>query len=82
MPKLTAPLALALLTIAAVVGVTLSVAMDRASLMGNCPQLVAVTAKWLVDSINGFVNTGMISRAFIGFVLLPLAGNTAGKAPS
>lgn len=39
--------------------------------------LVAVTAEWLVDSINGLVEQGGISREFVGLVLLPIVGNAA-----
>ncbi|KAH9856457.1 calcium/proton exchanger [Lenzites betulinus] len=39
--------------------------------------LVAVTAEFLVDSINGLVATGHINREFIGLILLPIVGNAA-----
>ncbi|KAI0649267.1 calcium/proton exchanger [Trametes meyenii] len=39
--------------------------------------LVAVTAEFLVDSINGLVDTGNINREFIGIILLPIVGNAA-----
>jgi hypothetical protein len=39
--------------------------------------LVAVTAKWLVDSIDGLTSGGGISREFIGLILLPIVGNAA-----
>ncbi|KAI0635672.1 calcium/proton exchanger [Trametes polyzona] len=39
--------------------------------------LVAVTAEFLVDSINGIVATGHINREFIGLILLPIVGNAA-----
>jgi Ca2+:H+ antiporter len=39
--------------------------------------LVAVTAEWLVDSIDGLANTGGISKEFIGLILLPIVGNAA-----
>lgn len=39
--------------------------------------LVAVTAEWLVDSINGLVDQGGISREFVGLILLPIVGNAA-----
>ncbi|OJT15202.1 Vacuolar cation/proton exchanger 5 [Trametes pubescens] len=38
---------------------------------------VAVTAEFLVDSINGIVSTGNINREFIGLILLPIVGNAA-----
>ena len=41
-------------------------------------QLVAVTAEFLVDSINGMVEGGNISKEFIGLILLPIVGNAAG----
>jgi len=39
--------------------------------------LVAVTAEFLVDSINGLVSTGKISLEFVGIILLPIVGNAA-----
>jgi len=39
--------------------------------------LVAVTAEWLVDSIDGLANAGGISKEFIGLILLPIVGNAA-----
>ena len=42
-------------------------------------QLVAVTAEFLVDSINGMVEGGNISKEFIGLILLPIVGNAAGE---
>ncbi|KAL0562976.1 hypothetical protein V5O48_019102, partial [Marasmius crinis-equi] len=40
--------------------------------------LVAVTAEWLVDSINGMVeNSPIITKEFIGIILLPIVGNAA-----
>ena len=42
-------------------------------------QLVAVTAEWLVDSINGLTETHGISKEFVGMILLPIVGNAAGN---
>lgn len=39
--------------------------------------LVAVTAEWLVDSIDGLADGGGISKEFIGLILLPIVGNAA-----
>lgn len=39
--------------------------------------LVAVTAEWLVDSIDGLANNVGISKEFIGLILLPIVGNAA-----
>ena len=39
--------------------------------------LVAVTAEWLVDSIDGLASGGAISKEFIGLILLPIVGNAA-----
>jgi len=39
--------------------------------------LVAVTAEWLVDSINGLTASGHISKEFVGVILLPIVGNAA-----
>jgi Ca2+:H+ antiporter len=41
-------------------------------------QLVAVTAEWLVDSIQGLVDKGTVSAEFVGIILLPIVGNAAG----
>ncbi|KAH9481441.1 Vacuolar calcium ion transporter [Psilocybe cubensis] len=40
--------------------------------------LVAVTAEWLVDSIDGMTSNGKISKEFVGMILLPIVGNAAG----
>ncbi|KAK0469840.1 calcium/proton exchanger [Desarmillaria tabescens] len=42
--------------------------------------LVAVTAEWLVDSIDGMTNGGAISKEFVGMILLPIVGNAAEHA--
>jgi len=39
--------------------------------------LVAVTAEWLVDSIDGLTSGGTISTEFVGIILLPIVGNAA-----
>lgn len=39
--------------------------------------LVAVTAEWLVDSIDGLTDGGAISKEFVGIILLPIVGNAA-----
>lgn len=39
--------------------------------------LVAITAEWLVDSIDGITSTGKISKEFVGMILLPIVGNAA-----
>jgi Ca2+:H+ antiporter len=39
---------------------------------------VAVTAEWLVNSIDGLVEGGHISKEFVGVILLPIVGNAAG----
>ncbi|PIL29782.1 transporter [Ganoderma sinense ZZ0214-1] len=39
--------------------------------------IVAVTAEWLVDSIDGLTDSGKISKEFVGLVLLPIVGNAA-----
>lgn len=43
-------------------------------------QLVAVTAEFLVDSINGLTESGHISKEFVGIILLPIVGNAAGMS--
>ncbi|THV03210.1 calcium/proton exchanger [Dendrothele bispora CBS 962.96] len=39
--------------------------------------LVAVTAEFLVDSIDGLVESSPISEEFVGVILLPIVGNAA-----
>jgi len=39
--------------------------------------LVAVTAEFLVDSIDGLTASGNISKEFVGITLLPIVGNAA-----
>jgi len=39
--------------------------------------LVAITAEWLVDSIDGLTESGGISKEFVGVILLPIVGNAA-----
>lgn len=39
--------------------------------------LVAITAEFLVDSIDGLTSTGAISKEFVGLILLPIVGNAA-----
>ncbi|KAF9525689.1 calcium/proton exchanger [Crepidotus variabilis] len=38
---------------------------------------VALTAEFLLDSIQGVTNTGVISKEFVGIILLPIVGNAA-----
>ncbi|KAJ7637708.1 Sodium/calcium exchanger protein-domain-containing protein [Mycena polygramma] len=38
---------------------------------------VALTAEWLVDSIDGLTQKGGISKEFVGVILLPIVGNAA-----
>jgi len=38
---------------------------------------VAITAEWLVDSIDGMVEGGHIQKEFVGVILLPIVGNAA-----
>ncbi|KAL1700241.1 hypothetical protein EV121DRAFT_264313 [Schizophyllum commune] len=42
--------------------------------------IIAVTAEWLVDSIDGMVEGGGISEEFVGVILLPIVGNAAEHA--
>ena len=39
--------------------------------------LVAVTAEWLVDSIDGLTDSGHIKKEWVGLILLPIVGNAA-----
>ncbi|KAK7044238.1 hypothetical protein VNI00_007960 [Paramarasmius palmivorus] len=38
---------------------------------------VAITAEWLVDSIDGLTENSPITREFVGVILLPIVGNAA-----
>jgi Ca2+:H+ antiporter len=40
---------------------------------------VAITAGFLVDSLDDLTSSGYISKEFLGFILLPVVGNGAGK---
>ena len=42
-------------------------------------KLVAVTAEFLVDSVDGLTAGGHISKEFVGIILLPIVGNAAGS---
>ncbi|KAI9511839.1 calcium/proton exchanger [Russula earlei] len=46
-------------------------------LLGVVTVVVAVTAEFLVDSIDGLTSTGHISKGFVGLILLPIVGNAA-----
>ncbi|KAJ6582468.1 Sodium/calcium exchanger protein-domain-containing protein [Mycena vulgaris] len=39
--------------------------------------LVAITAEYLVKSINGLTESGPIKKEFVGIILLPIVGNAA-----
>lgn len=39
--------------------------------------IVAVTAEFLVSSIDGLTSTGAIKKEFVGLILLPIVGNAA-----
>lgn len=39
--------------------------------------LIGVTSEWLVDSISGITESGAISQAWVGLILLPIVGNAA-----
>ncbi|KAF9565232.1 calcium/proton exchanger [Agrocybe pediades] len=39
--------------------------------------LVAITAEWLVDSIDGMTSSNTIGKEFVGIILLPIVGNAA-----
>ena len=42
---------------------------------------MAVTAEFLLDSMEGVTDTGHISKEFVGIILLPIVGNAAGMVP-
>jgi Ca2+:H+ antiporter len=43
-------------------------------------QTVAVTAEFLVDSIDGLTQSGHISKGFVGLILLPFVGDAASRS--
>ncbi|KAI0049792.1 calcium/proton exchanger [Auriscalpium vulgare] len=47
------------------------------ALLAAVTVLVALTAEFLVDSINGLTEKGGISKEFVGVILLPIVGNAA-----
>jgi len=57
----------------------MSVAMTI-SLLAIVTAFVAVTADWLVGSIDGLTDSGKISKEFVGIILLPIVGNAAEHA--
>lgn len=78
-PQMSVYMALGLLAVVTVVSCACSSVVAAFS-HRVFPQLVAVTAEWLVDSINGLVATGGISKEFVGVILLPIVGNAAGMS--
>jgi Ca2+:H+ antiporter len=72
-PSISLPVTIGLLVVVTVVR-------SITHLVNRClpkHQIVAVTAEWLVDSIDGMTNGGGISKEFVGIILLPIAGNAA-----
>lgn len=75
-PILTIPMTIGLLVVVTVV--SRRILKVSLYLIGS-GQVVAVTAEFLVDSIDGLTSTGKISKEFVGLVLLPIVGNAAGS---
>jgi Ca2+:H+ antiporter len=75
MPQMSVWMTVILLVVVTVVRSHLII---YASILTILSQLVAVTAEWLVDSIDGLTSGGTISREFVGIILLPIVGNAAG----
>ncbi|KAJ7895557.1 Calcium/proton exchanger [Mycena olivaceomarginata] len=46
-------------------------------LLGAVTALVALTADFLVGSIDGLTSSGAMSKEFVGIILLPIVGNAA-----
>lgn len=42
-----------------------------------CKILVTVCVNYLVDTINNFVVSTLLSKTFIGFIVIPIVGNAA-----
>jgi Ca2+:H+ antiporter len=83
-PQLTAGVAFGLLAVVTVVCFffTLKIPMLQVfegiwGLTLSLAQLVAVTAEFLVSSIDGLTSTGHISEEWVGLILLPIVGNAA-----
>jgi Ca2+:H+ antiporter len=76
-PKTSVAMTIGLLCVVTVVCGLLSV-LRYNELRFRALQLVAITAEWLVDSIDGLTDTGGISKEFVGIILLPIVGNAAG----
>lgn len=75
-PLLTLWVALGLLAFVSVVR-QYCIVPTRKCLMLFSLQLVAVTAEFLVSSIDGLTATGNISEEWVGLILLPIVGNAA-----
>lgn len=78
-PILTVPMTIGLLVFVTVASRRIQVVSLYLTRSG---QIVAVTAEFLVDSIDGLTSTGKISKEFVGLVLLPIVGNAAGSCNS
>lgn len=78
-PILTVPMTIGLLVFVTVVSRRVHIIPPYLICSG---QIVAVTAEFLVDSIDGLTSTGKISKEFVGLVLLPIVGNAAGSCNS
>lgn len=85
-PQMSVPLTVALLVIVTVVRldcfpILLGLVCQYETHICRVLQLVAVTAEFLVDSIDGLTESGHISKEFVGIILLPIVGNAAGAPP-
>jgi Ca2+:H+ antiporter len=74
-PQLSVYMTIALLAVVTVVRCQLIICTYS---IPTLSQVVAVTAEWLVDSIDGMTSSGNISKEFVGIILLPIVGNAAG----
>ena len=54
---------------------------SRSQRINRGGQIVAITANFLVDSIESITSSGHISKKFVGLILVPIVGNAAGKTP-
>jgi Ca2+:H+ antiporter len=79
-PQLSIPVTVVLLVVVTAVRAHIFGFVDIADRFVS--QLVAFTAEILVDSINGLVSGGKISKEFVGIILLPIVGNAAGTSVS
>ena len=76
-PKMSVAMTIGLLCVVTVVNDSLIVS-TCAKLTSSALQFVAITAVWLINSIDSLTKTGTISKDFAGIVLAPFSSVLAG----